>query len=84
MKMKVCTDVLLLTTWLTLPLPSNELTCTICIDIITDIDEWLTSEKTEDEIIEFVKQVERRIDRKISRCFYLVKIKKLDDFNCNI
>jgi hypothetical protein len=35
----------------------NELTCDICIDIITDIDEWLTSDKTEQEIVDFVSQV---------------------------
>jgi hypothetical protein len=35
----------------------NELTCDICVDIITDIDEWLTSDKTEQEIIDFVSQV---------------------------
>ena len=28
-----------------LMLVRNELTCEICVDIITDIDEWLTSDK---------------------------------------
>ena len=36
---------------------SNSLTCAICIDVITDLDEWLTSDKTEQEIIDFVEQV---------------------------
>ena len=37
--------------------PRNELTCNICIDIITDLDEWLTSDKTEQEIVDFVSEV---------------------------
>merc|ERR1711893_13394 len=37
--------------------PRNELTCEICTDIITDIDNWLTSDKTEQEIIDFVSGI---------------------------
>merc|ERR1712098_713166 len=37
--------------------PRNELTCSLCTDIITDIDEFLTSETTENEIIAFVEQL---------------------------
>ena len=43
-----------------LMLVRNELTCEICVDIITDIDEWLTSDKTEQEIIDFISQVQYR------------------------
>ena len=35
----------------------NELTCQICTDVITDLDEWLVSEPTETEIVDFVKEV---------------------------
>ena len=42
---------------MSLAAPRNELTCDICIDIITDIDEWLTSDKTEQEIVDFVSEV---------------------------
>jgi len=33
------------------------LTCDICIDVITDFDEWLTSDKTEQEIVDFISEV---------------------------
>ena len=39
------------------PNTRNELTCQICVDIVTDFDEWLTSDKTEQEIVDFVKEV---------------------------
>ena len=39
------------------PQTKNELTCEICIDIITDLDNWLTSDKTEQEIVDFMKEV---------------------------
>ena len=35
----------------------NQLTCDICVDIMVDIDEFITSETTEAEIIAFVQQV---------------------------
>ena len=35
----------------------NELTCQICTDVITDLDEWLVSAPTEQEIIDFVEEV---------------------------
>jgi len=41
----------------TMAAPKNELTCTLCTDIITDLDAWLTSDKTEQEIIDFVAQI---------------------------
>ena len=47
----------LLTTTLSHPLVKNDLTCPICIDVVTDIDEFLTEETTVEEIMEFAKQV---------------------------
>lgn len=41
------------------PQPRNELTCQICMDIMTDLDNFITSESTEQEIIDFVKQVKQ-------------------------
>merc|ERR1712154_581801 len=40
-----------------LPEPRNELTCSICVDIMTDLDNFITSDSTEQEIIDFVKQI---------------------------
>merc|ERR1719466_184833 len=37
--------------------PRNDLTCQICVDIITDLDNWLTSDKTEAEIVEYAKEI---------------------------
>merc|ERR1712189_45729 len=39
------------------PNTRNDLTCQICMDIVTDFDEWLTSDKTEQEIVDFVKEI---------------------------
>merc|ERR1712080_163970 len=36
---------------------NNELTCIICVDLVTDIDEWITSDKTEQEILDFFNQI---------------------------
>ena len=33
--------------------PSNDLLCTICLDIVTDIDSWITSDSTEDQIVDW-------------------------------
>merc|ERR1712024_25248 len=33
----------------------KDLLCDICVDIVTDIDEWITSDSTMDEIIQFVE-----------------------------
>ena len=35
----------------------KDLLCDICIDVVTDIDEWLTSDQTMDDIIHFVEGV---------------------------
>merc|ERR1712127_1034659 len=40
-----------------LPKSNNALTCAICIDVVTDIDEFLTSDTTEQQIVEFVEQL---------------------------
>merc|ERR1712098_412987 len=41
----------------TKPITRNELTCSICMDIMTDLDEFITSDTTEQEIVDFVKQI---------------------------
>ena len=38
---------------------SGDLLCDICIDVVTDLDQWLTSDATMDEIIYFVEGVNR-------------------------
>ena len=35
----------------------KDILCDICVDVVTDIDEWITSDSTMDEIIEFVENV---------------------------
>ena len=35
----------------------KDLLCDICIDVVTDIDEWLTSDATMDDIIHFAEGV---------------------------
>merc|ERR1719320_2020570 len=37
--------------------PRNQLTCDICTDIMTDLDNFITSDTTEQEIIDFVKEI---------------------------
>ena len=32
----------------------DDLLCTVCITIVTDIDSWLTSDTTEDQIVEWM------------------------------
>merc|ERR1712037_244521 len=39
------------------PKSRNELTCSICIDIITDLDNSITSDTTEDQIVQFFKEL---------------------------
>merc|ERR1712165_250203 len=33
----------------------KDLLCDVCIDVVTDIDEWLTSDQTMEDIIHFVE-----------------------------
>ncbi|XP_023346711.1 proactivator polypeptide-like 1 [Eurytemora carolleeae] len=40
-----------------MPQAKNELTCEICVDVITDLDNWLTSDATEQDIVDFVKEL---------------------------
>merc|ERR1712198_617736 len=39
------------------PKANNDLTCSICVDVITDIDEFITDTTTEDQIIAFFKEI---------------------------
>ena len=32
----------------------DDLLCSICIDIVTDIDSWLTSDTTEDQVVQWM------------------------------
>merc|ERR1712020_642329 len=33
----------------------RDLLCDVCVDVVTDLDEWLTSDATLDEILKFVE-----------------------------
>ena len=35
----------------------RDLLCDICVDVVTDLDEWLTSDATEGEIVHFMESV---------------------------
>ena len=35
----------------------NLLTCDICLDVVTDIDNFITSDTTEQQIVEYVEEV---------------------------
>ena len=35
----------------------DDLLCTICIDIVEDIDSWLTSDTTEQQIVDWLNQI---------------------------
>merc|ERR1712001_577182 len=39
------------------PKSRNNLTCSICLDIITDLDNFITSDTTEDQIVAFAKEI---------------------------
>merc|ERR1711936_10353 len=43
--------------------PRNQLTCEICVDIITDIDNFITSDTTEEEILAFFNQICEAVDQ---------------------
>merc|ERR1711994_408108 len=47
----------LVATSFAVPKSRNELTCSICIDIITDLDNFITSDTTEDQIVQFAKEL---------------------------
>merc|ERR1711899_39503 len=35
----------------------NDLTCDICVDVMTDIDDFITSDTTEQQLVDFIKQL---------------------------
>merc|ERR1719273_1574566 len=37
--------------------PKYDLGCELCVDIVTDLDNWITGDETEDEIVQFVEQI---------------------------
>merc|ERR1712241_977090 len=37
--------------------PRNELTCSICMDIMQDLDDFITSDTTEQEIVDAIKEI---------------------------
>merc|ERR1712080_40183 len=39
------------------PKVDNVLTCSICTDVMTDIDNFITSDTTEQQIVDFAKEV---------------------------
>ena len=47
----------LLATALALPKNKNELTCSICMDVLTDIDEFITDETTVDQILAMFEEL---------------------------
>ena len=36
---------------------ANDLLCNICLDIVTDIDSWITSDTTEDQIVDWMHMI---------------------------
>ena len=44
----------LLLTLASASMASDDLLCTVCISIVTDIDSWLTSDTTEDQIVQWM------------------------------
>merc|ERR1711860_140244 len=40
-----------------MPKSGNQLTCDICVDLMTDLDAFITSDTTEDQIVEYVDQL---------------------------
>merc|ERR1712117_256260 len=39
----------------------KDLLCDICVDVVTDLDEWLTSDATEGEIVHFMESLCRAL-----------------------
>eukprot|EP00092_Neocalanus_flemingeri_P022607 GFUD01024520.1.p1 GENE.GFUD01024520.1~~GFUD01024520.1.p1 ORF type:complete len:106 (-),score=19.31 GFUD01024520.1:63-380(-) len=63
MKLLLQTTLLLATLGLSVAQTRNELTCQMCMDIITDIDNFITSETTEDDILAFFNQICEAVDQ---------------------
>ena len=59
MMMKLASALLLLSSLVSCSLADQpkDLLCDICIDVVTDLDEWITSDSTMDDIINFVEGV---------------------------
>ena len=59
MMMKLATALLLLSSLVSCDKVEQpkDLLCDICVDIVTDLDEWITSDSTMDDIINFVEGV---------------------------
>merc|ERR1711970_1500025 len=45
------------------PSRASAITCQICVDIVTDIDNFITSETTEDDILAFFNQICEAVDQ---------------------
>ena len=39
--------------------------CDICIQLVTGFDAWLTDDKTEQDIVEYVEQVNKNVPAKV-------------------
>merc|ERR1719264_906193 len=48
------------------PKATNDLTCTICVDVITDLDNFITDATTEDQIMAFFKEICHSLDNFIT------------------
>merc|ERR1711910_282132 len=44
----------------------DSLICAVCLDIVTDLDSWLTSDATEAEIVEWVSRICKTLAQLIS------------------
>merc|ERR1712189_58225 len=53
----LCSSALFASTLAFVPKSRNDLTCSICVDIITDLDNFITSDTTEDQIVAFAKEI---------------------------
>merc|ERR1719278_1190626 len=53
----LCSFALFASTLAFVPKSRNDLTCSICVDIITDLDNFITSDTTEDQIVAYAKEI---------------------------
>ena len=44
---------------LTKDVQTKSLLCDVCVDVVTDVDQWITSDHTIDEIVHFVEGVSK-------------------------
>jgi len=44
----------------------NDLLCNICLDIVTDIDSWITSDTTEDQIVDWLHMICEKLGELLS------------------